>query len=194
MKAPHLVFLILLSVAAMHLAAEESHDRAIDTVAGTGHKELGLFEGAADKVNIGEPFGVEFGPDGALYICEITNHRVLRLDMKRRHVRTVAGTGRKGYSGDGGPATKAALNEPYEVRIDSAGNLFIVEMQNAIVRRIDAKSGVITTIAGTGRHGFSGDGGPATRAQLDHPHSIALDGHGGLYIADLGNHRVRRVR
>ncbi len=193
MKAPHLVFLILLSVTAMHLAAEESHDRAIDTVAGTGHKELGLFEGAADKVNIGEPFGVEFGPDGALYICEVTNHRVLRLDMKRRHVRTVAGTGKKGYSGDGGPATKAALNEPYEVRFDSAGNLFIVEMQNAIVRRVDAKSGVITTIAGTGRHGFSGDGGPATRAQLDHPHSIALDGHGGLYIADIGNHRIRRA-
>jgi sugar lactone lactonase YvrE len=85
------------------------------------------------------------------------------------------------------------LNEPYEVRFDSRGNMFFVEMMNHVVRRVDATTGIITTIAGTGQPGYGGDGGPATQAQMSRPHSIALDGKGGLYIADIGNHRIRRV-
>src|SRR5262249_4547122 len=91
------------------------------------------------------------------------------------------------------PATRALCNEPYEVRFDPEGNMFFVEMQNHIVRRVDGKTAVISTVAGTGRPGFSGDGGKATQASLRQPHSIALDGVGGLYIADIGNHRVRHV-
>ncbi len=165
----------------------------IDSVAGTGVGELGLSAGDADKVNVGEPFGVEIGPDNGLYICEVGNHRVLYLDRKSRRLRTVAGTGEKGYSGDGGPAARARLNEPYEVRVDDDGNLYFVEMVNAVVRRVDTGSGTISTVAGTGKTGFSGDGGPATKARLRAPHSIALDARGGLYIADIGNHRIRRV-
>ena len=165
----------------------------IDSVAGTGRPELGLFHGLADEVNIAQPFGVEFGPDGGLYICEVGNHRVLRLDLATREVTTVAGNGEKGYSGDDGPAIQARLNEPYEVRFDADGDMYFVEMQNHLVRKVAAKTGIISTIAGTGEKGYSGDGGPATKATLSGPHSIALDSDGHLYIADIGNHRIRRV-
>src|SRR5690606_17707730 len=122
-----------------------------------------------------------------------TTHVVRRIDLKTGTISTVAGNGRKGYSGDGGPATEASLNEPYELRFDSQGNMLFVEMQNHLVRRVDARTGLISTVAGTGRKGFAGDGGPATKAEFSVPHSIALDGEDRLYICDIGNHRVRRV-
>ncbi len=165
----------------------------VETVAGTGQPEDNGAAGPATRTNIGDPFGVEIGPDGALYITEVRNHRVRRLDLKTGRLTTVAGTGKKGYSGDGGPATEAELNEPYEVRFDRAGNMYFVEMQNHIVRRVDGRTGTITTIAGTGEAGFAGDGGPAIKAQFHRPHSIALDGRGNLYVADIGNHRIRRI-
>jgi sugar lactone lactonase YvrE len=113
--------------------------------------------------------------------------------MVDHRLTTVAGSGRKGYSGDGGPAAKADLNEPYEVRFDRRGDLFFVEMRNCVVRRVDNQTGRISTVAGTGQPGYSGDGGPATDAQLCDPHSIAFDRQDRLYIADIGNHRIRRV-
>src|SRR5437868_12454807 len=97
--------------------------QTIRTIAGTGKAEDNGDRGAADKINVGNPFGVEIGPDGALYICEISNHRVIRLDLKSGELTAAAGNGTKGYSGDGGSATKAQLNEPYEVRFDAAGNM-----------------------------------------------------------------------
>jgi sugar lactone lactonase YvrE len=165
----------------------------IETIAGSGREADGGDGGPALRTGVGNPFGVEIGPDGALYICEVSNHRVRRLDLAKRELTTVAGTGRKGYAGDGGPATKALLNEPYEVRFDKAGHMYFVEMQNHLVRRVDAKTGVISTVAGTGSAGFGGDSGPAGKAQFRQPHSIALDGRGGLYVADIGNHRIRRI-
>ena len=165
----------------------------IDTVAGTGQDSDNGAAGQASKINVGQPFGVELGPDGALYVTEVGHHRVRRIDLKTGRLTTVAGTGTKGYSGDGGPAQAAQLNEPYEVRFDAAGNMFFVEMQNHLVRKVAAGTGRITTVAGTGKKGFSGDGGPAVEATFNVPHSIALDGRGGLYIADIGNHRIRRV-
>ncbi len=157
----------------------------IDTVAGNG-----------DPAIVGQPFGVEVGSDGGLYICEVQNHRVLRLDRESGEVTTIAGTGTQGYSGDGGPATSAQLFEPYEVRFDHDGNMFFVEMKNHLIRRVDAKANTISTVVGTGQAGFGGDGGPAIKAQLRTPHSIALYEAGNrreLYIADIGNHRIRRV-
>lgn len=176
-----------------HAMVAPAAEPQMSTVAGTGKPTNNGDSGSALEMNIGQTFGVEIGPDGALYITEVLNHRVLKLDQKTGQITTVAGSGRKGYSGDGGPATKAELNEPYEVRFDSAGNMFFVEMQNHLVRRVDAKTGMISTIAGTGAAGFGGDGGPAIKAQFKQPHSIALDSRGGLYIADIGNHRIRRV-
>jgi len=165
----------------------------VTTVAGTGDETFNLLNGSAKDVHIGQPFGVEIGPEGKLYVTEVSHHRVLKVDLTAGTVTTVAGTGKKGSGGNGGPATAAGLWEPYEVRFDKAGNLYFVEMKGAVVRKVDAGSGTISTIAGTGKNGFSGDGGPATQADLKAPHSIALDQQGGLYIADIGNHRIRRV-
>ena len=164
----------------------------ITTVAGAGGKANNGSSGAFDQVNIGQTFGVELGPDGSLYICEVENHRVWRLNLKTRQAEVVAGNGTKGYSGDGGLAIEAQLNEPYEIRFDDNDNMYIVEMQNHCVRRIDAKDKTISTIAGTGVAGYAGDDGLAKKAQLRRPHSIAIHGH-HLFIADIGNHRIRRV-
>ncbi|HEY1065407.1 MAG TPA: hypothetical protein VGE52_04835 [Pirellulales bacterium] len=169
-----------------------AHAGDIQTVIGTGQKTLGVFRGPAAEFNIGQPFGVEVGPDGAIYATEVENHRVVKLDPKSGEVTTIAGNGKKGYSGDGGPATAAELNEPYEVRIHD-GDVYFVEMVGAVIRKIDGKTGVISTVAGTGQPGFGGDGGPATAAQFKQPHSIAFDGAGGLFVADIGNHRIRRI-
>ena len=163
------------------------------TIAGTGTPGLEVGERLAKETPVGEPYGIAKGPDGALYVCEIATHVVRRLDESTGKITVVAGNGKQGYSGDGGPAIEAKLNEPYEVRFDTAGNMFFVEMKNNIVRRVDAKSGIISTVAGTGKVGFSGDSGPATKAALNRPHSIALDNQGNLYICDIGNHRIRVV-
>jgi sugar lactone lactonase YvrE len=136
---------------------------------------------------------VEQGPDEAIYICEVRNHRVLRWDSRTNQVETVVGTGTKGYTGDGAPADKATMNEPYEVRFGPHGHMYVVEMQNHVVRQIDGQTLRIKTVAGIGIAGFSGDGGPATHARLQQPHSIAIDDDRQLYIADIGNHRIRCV-
>jgi sugar lactone lactonase YvrE len=166
--------------------------RRVVTLAGTGEAGYSGDGGPAVAARIANPYGLALGPDGALYFCEVDNHCVRRLDLATGRISTFAGTGRAGYSGDGGPAREAAMNQPYEVRFGRDGSLYVVEMRNQIVRRVDRK-GVIRTIAGTGEPGFSGDGGPAVKAQLRNPHSIALDGRGGLLICDIGNHRIRRV-
>src|SRR5436309_7931155 len=158
-----------------------------EKIAGTGVAGFSGDGGPGVQGQINNPYGLTIGPDGALYFCEIGNHRVRRLDLKSGIISTVAGSGQKGYAGDGGPALAASMNEPYEVRFDRAGNMFFAEMQNHVVRRVDAKTHVISTVAGTGMAGFSGDGGPAAKAQLRQPHSIALGPQGRLWISDIGN-------
>ena len=162
-------FLLCVLCSAFLCAAEKK----IETIAGNGKAGY-----AADQVS--NPYGIAIGPDGALYICEIDNHVVRRLDLKSGKLSTVAGNARKGYSGDGGPATAASLNEPYEVRFDKVGNMFFVEMKNHIVRRVDARSGVISTVAGTGQAGFAGDG-PETSplaCKMKRPHGVFVDKKG----------------
>ena len=166
---------------------------AVRTIAGTGVAGFSGDGGPGTAAQVNNPYGLVVGPDGALYFCEVDNHRVRRLDLKTKQISTVAGSGQKGYAGDGGPALEAALNQPYEVRFDRGGNLFFAEMQNHVVRRVDAKTRIITTVAGTGQPGFGGDGGPAAKAQLRQPHSIAFDPQGRLLICDIGNNRIRRV-
>ncbi len=164
----------------------------IETVAGTG-SDVPNGVRRPLETNIGQPFGVEVGPDGALYICEVANHRIWRLDLADHRLEIVAGSGDPGYAGDGGLATDARLNEPYEIRFDADGNMVFVEMRNHVVRQVDRSTGRIRTLAGNGRAGFGGDGGPAVEAQLRRPHSIAVAPDGSIYIADIGNHRIRRV-
>jgi DNA-binding beta-propeller fold protein YncE len=167
--------------------------KTVTNLAGTGVAGFSGDGGPGPAGQTNNPYGLAVGPDGALYFCEIGNHRVRRLDLKSHQLSTVAGTGTKGYSGDGGPALQASLNEPYEIRFDKAGNMFFVEMQNHIVRRVDGKTKTISTVAGTGSAGFGGDGGPAAKAQFRQPHSIAFDPEGKLLVCDIGNNRIRRI-
>jgi sugar lactone lactonase YvrE len=149
--------------------------------------------GFSDR-QINNPYGMVIGSDRALYFCDLDNQRIRRLDLQTRRTTTVAGNGLKGYAGDGGPATDASLNMPHEIQFDSAGHLYIAERDNHVVRKVDAKTGLISTFAGTGSAGFSGDGAAAIRAQLRQPHSIAVDPtRDRLLICDTGNHRVREI-
>jgi sugar lactone lactonase YvrE len=159
----------------------------VSTLIGTGSP------GLSDR-QVANPYGLVIGPDGALYFCDLDNQRVRCLDLRTRETRTVAGNGRAGYAGDGGPATAASLNMPHEIQFDAAGHLYIAERDNHVVRRVHAGTGTISTFAGSGRSGFSGDGGHASAAQLRAPHSIAIDPAGRhLLVCDTGNHRIRRV-
>ncbi len=164
----------------------------LKTFAGTGVKGSPNPEAFASQAQFNDPFGIARGPDGALYVCDTGNHQIQKIS-RAGIVSTVAGNGKRGYSGDGGPASKATLNEPYEVRFDRAGNLYFVEMQNHIVRCVEARTGMIRTVAGAGVAGFGGDGGPATKALMKQPHSIQFDASGKLFICDIGNHRIRVV-
>jgi DNA-binding beta-propeller fold protein YncE len=142
---------------------------------------------------VNNPYGIIVGPDAALYFCEVDTGRTRRFDLASKRLTTIAGNGQKAYAGDGGPALAASFSAPHEIRFDANRNLFVVERDAHVVRRIDAKSGMVSTVAGTGVAGFSGDGGPASAAQLRQPHSIAFDADGNLLICDIGNQRIRMV-
>jgi len=184
--------LILLICAAVATVGSAEQTSRIETFAGAGRAGYAGDGGPAANALLDNPFGLTRGPDGALYICDTMNHVIRKID-RNGMISTVAGTGKKGYSGDGGPATQAKLNEPYEVRFDKQGDMFFVERMNHIVRRVAAKTQTISTVAGTGEAGFSGDGAPARQATFNQPHSIQFDRRGDLYICDILNHRIRRV-
>jgi sugar lactone lactonase YvrE len=147
---------------------------------------------------LANPFGVatdRASPPRVLYVADTFNHRIQRVDLAAGTVSTAAGTGQPGGGGDGGPAGRAQLSFPTGISVDAAGDLFIADTYNARIRRVDAASGVITTVAGTGRLGSGGDGGPAVGADLFFPHGVATSGADppDLYVADTFNNRVRRV-
>lgn len=215
----------------------------VETIAG-GFVGDGL---VATEASFSSPDAVVVGPDEALYISDVTAHRVRRVDPTTNVIDTVAGNGIPDLSGDGGPATEASLSFPGPVTIDSRGNLYIGDLENVRIRRVDpdgtittyagggastaegipavnasigftfgldvdgldnlymaiidehkirkvdAATGIITTVAGTGAEGFSGDGGPAAEARLNYPTDVAVDGMGNIYVADSENDRIRRV-
>jgi len=166
-------------------------DGIITTVAGTGTSGYSGDGGPATAAKLGGPYSVALDVEGNLYIGDSGNRRIRKVDTNGI-ITTVAGNGITGYGGDGGPATEAYLSRLCGVAVDSAGNLYIADADNDRVRKVDA-SGIITTVAGNGYYGYSGDGGPATEAKLNCPDNVAVDAVGNLYIADNGNHRVRRV-
>jgi sugar lactone lactonase YvrE len=221
----------------------------ISTFVGNGAETYSGDGGLAIRASLSVPHGARFDHAGNLFIADTLNHRIRRVDNDTELITTVAGMGREGYSGDHVPATTADLAAPLAVDLDGDGNLFIVDTDNDRIRRVDASTGLITTvagvgeigalqddvlaqeacfgrlrdvrvvdsalivadgnnaiifhldlatgiirhIAGTGTAGYSGDGGPATQAQLKHPYSIALDEAGNLFIKDCFSYRLRRV-
>ncbi len=163
----------------------------ITTIAGTGKPGFSGDGGAAALAAINHAEGVAVDAKGNIYISDTGNNRI-RMISPAGIITTIAGIGRPGYSGDGGPAASARLNRPTGVALDSSGRIYISDCYNQRVRVIDA-SGVITTLAGTGKAGFSGDGGPAASARLNFPSGVAVDTSGDVYISDWHNQRVRMV-
>lgn len=169
------------------------HDGFIRAIAGSGDPGV-----VGDEGDGGPPLaatflqldGIAVAPDDTIYVSDSLANRVRRIDEAT--IVTIAGTGEMGYSGDGGPATAAAMFWPTALQLDGSGALLVAETRNHVVRRI-ASDGTIATIAGTGSEGMAGDGGPATSAQLRQPNGLALGEDGTLYIADRANFRVRAV-
>lgn len=165
----------------------------IQTVVGTGEEGYAGDGGPATQALIGEAYGCAFDAEDNLYICDGRNHTVRRIDRNSWVISTVAGTGAAGYSGDGGPATQATMNNLYSLVVDTNGDIYLADRLNAAVRKVDAATGIITTVAGTGEPGYGGDGGPGNQAQLREPNDFCLDGKGGLLIADIQDQRIRRL-
>ena len=169
----------------------------VSTLAGIGTPGATGDGGPATLASLSSPRGVAISASRVVYVADWGNHRLRCVDADGL-ISTLAGDGRAGSEGDGGPASLARLNEPTGVALDSGGNVFVSEVGSSRVRRIDASSGLITSVAGRGpalpfQPRFAGDGGPATLAQLQAPWGLALDGAGALFIADRLNNRLRRV-
>ena len=181
---PSVVIACVLASCAAGLPAQ-----VITTVAGTNW----TFPASplpAVNAPLGQAYGVAVDTQGNVYVADAGNNMVMRIAADGT-LTVVAGNGIPGFSGDGGPATSASLSDPAGLAVDSTGNLYIADDLNNRVRKVSG--GVITTVAGNGTFGFSGDGGPATRGELAYPESVAVDSAGNLYIADGRNNRIRKV-
>jgi sugar lactone lactonase YvrE len=157
--------------------------------AGNGTVGSGGDNSPATSAQLSMPSGIAVDSAGNLYIADSGHYRIRKVS--NGVITTVAGNGTDGFSGDGGPATRARLSHPAGVAVDPAGNLYITDTANSRVRKVSR--GVITTVAGNGTDGFSGDGGPATSAQLFRPNGLAVDSAGKIYIADEVSHRIREI-
>ena len=163
----------------------------ISTVAGDGTHSFGGDGAAATDAQLNGPIDVAVDASGNLYIADLRNNRIRKVDTAG-NISTVAGIGAPGFSGDGAAATAAQLNGPIDVAVDASGNLYIADLRNNRIRKVDT-AGNISTVAGNGTRGFSGDGAAATAAQLNWPTGVAVDGSGNLYIASRNNRRIRKV-
>lgn len=178
---------------AIHRVSASTGTLALVAGSPLGHSGYSGDNGLATAAQLSSPSGMAFDPSGNLFIADTGNHRIREVAASTGVISTVAGTGTAGFSGDGGLATAALLSSPSAIAADSKGNLYIADSATSTVRKIDAHTGVISTVAGTGAAGFSGDGAAATAAQLNSPQGITVDSFGNLFITDTGNQRVREV-
>lgn len=193
------VFTFLTCFAWAFCSATDAPAQTTDIFAGTGKSAIQTQPYSnppkpvsRSEIAIGNPFGIEVQSD-QWWVTSVDDHCIYLGSLSGDSLVRVAGNGVLGYSGDGGPATEARFNWPHEVRVDSNGNLFVADTRNHVIRRIDGRTKVVTTLAGNGKPGFAGDGQRGDRVQFRQPHSVVLDGNGGLLIADTGNHRIRRI-
>lgn len=160
-----------------------------------GNREFGYRydDVKATEASLSTPVGVAIDPKGHILIVEQSSRRIRRVDAQTGMITTIAGSGKTGFSGDGGVAIEAAFDVPFDITVDRKGNLYIADTGNNRIRKVDGKTGIISTFAGNGKGIFGGDGSPAVNAGLSSPFAVALDHNGGLYVADTGNHRIRFV-
>lgn len=184
----------------LYIAEREAHcvrrlapDATLSTVAGSGTQGFAGDGGPAVAARLDSPSGLATNSAGDVFIADTHNHRIRKLTVASGAIGTVAGTGLRGFSGDNGPAAAAQIDSPTALAVAANGDLYVADAGNQRVRRISAANGVMTTVAGSGRQGFSGDGGSALAAAIDAPNGLALDAGGNLYLADTHNHRIRRV-
>jgi trimeric autotransporter adhesin len=165
----------------------------ITEVAGNGTAGYLGDSGAATSAELNAPYGVAVDTSGNIYIADTSNNRIRKVTASTGKISTVAGNGTYGYSGDGAAATSAELYLPTGVAVDASDNIYIADFGNNRIRMVTFSTGVISTIAGSGTAGFTGDGNSATAAELNGPAGVALDTNGDLFIADANNNRVRVV-
>lgn len=182
---------LIFSVDGSYLLAELTDGKAV-RLAGRGEKGFSGDEGLAVNATFDWPGFLTSDAEGNIFIADYFNHRIRRIDAKSRIVTTVAGNGSTHSSGDNGPAVEAGVTYPFGIAIDSQENVYLIENGAGTIRRVDSKTGLIHTIAGTGQEGFSGDGGQAIKAEIA-PDAIALDSSDNLYFSDIGNNRIRKV-
>lgn len=165
----------------------------IQTVLGNGEDGWEGDGGPALEAACQLPYACEFDPQGNMVVCMGRQHLIRRMDAQTGIITRVCGNGEPGYAGDSGPALDAVINQPYGLAIGGNGDIYFAQRFDPAVRKIDAQTGIVSTIAGNGEFGYSGDGGPGNEAMLKEPNDLFLDGRGGLLIADIQDQRIRRV-
>lgn len=187
------VVVIMLASSTPPLFSQVAHAAVttISTIAGNGTSGYGGDSGAATSAKLNNPHGVAVDSSGNVYIADSNNNRIRKIDTNGK-ISTIAGDGNWGSGGDGGAATSAQLNNPSGVAVDSSGNVYIADTNNSKIRKVGT-DGRICTIAGIESWGYTGDGGPATSAQLSYPRSVVVDSHGNVFIAEASNSVIRKI-
>jgi hypothetical protein len=177
-----------------HRIRKISHSTGIiTTIAGNGNPGFSGDNGPAVSAELNYPAGVALDQSGNIYIADQFNERIREIDASTGFITTIAGNGQSGFSGDGGLATSARFSYPVDVSVDATGNIFVADFSNNRIRKINSVTGIITTVAGNGQSGLSGDGGLATVAKIGNPSGVTLDLAGDLFITQFNNHCVRKV-
>jgi sugar lactone lactonase YvrE len=165
----------------------------ITTVAGDGTEGYTGNGGLATKAELNEPEGVAVDSSGDLYIADSENYAIREVVASTGDISTIAGNGYFSYSGDGGPAASAQLDEPLGMALDVFGNVYIADSDNYVIREVNVSTGTISTVAGNGKYGYTGDSGPATSAELEYPVGVAVDSSGDIFVSDFDSAVVREV-
>jgi streptogramin lyase len=177
-----------------HCVRRRDHQTGeVTMIAGNGTAGFSGDGGPADKAQLNEPHSIGFDKAGDLYICDVRNHRIRKVDMKSHVISTFSGTGERKPTPEGAPISGTPLSGPRALDFDAAGNLWLALREGNAVLKLDLAKGVIHLVAGTGAKGFTGDGGPAKDATLNGPKGISVGPNGNVYIADTENHAIRMI-